>query len=255
LFQPRGGEGILFDIDGDGHLEWIVVVVDDLYSTAPVWSLLAVDLRDGSTHVMNETSRTTRDCWVTDADGDRHAELYCFEEVDDEHYLVAYEGADGPWASAYQTYWRYFEGYQWTPDGRPHTGGVDFAEQGGFNYVPSADSFYGVGADLVVRIADVCDEECERGWMTAWVQVGNQGRVGVGRPVVARVYGERDGAETLVAEVKLNNAPKGWWTAAEPVRFPAGGYARLRAEVAGDGWEVEECDTTNNEDVWELTCG
>jgi hypothetical protein len=92
LFHALGHDGILFDINGDGYPEWIIAVVDDQHSTSPVWTLLAVDLRDGSTHVMNEASLATRQCRVTDADGDRHAELYCFEEVDDVHYLVAYEG-------------------------------------------------------------------------------------------------------------------------------------------------------------------
>jgi hypothetical protein len=137
----------------------------------------------------------------------------------------------------------------------PNSGPVDFTELGGFNYLPSADPWYGANSDLIVRIADVCDKECEDGWMVAWVQIGNQGRVGVSRPVVAELYGEIDGVEVLVAAVRLDVAPKGWWSAAEPLRFPAAGYDRLRAVVRGDGWDVAECDTTNNEDVWELTCG
>jgi len=245
------------DLNGDGRLEIVAHVrySDELPHGTREAALVAHDLESGREQVLNRDTHATNPCMAADADGDGHIELYCFEYRDGNRYLISYEGADGPWASGYRFYWPYFEGYLFTPDGYPNSRPVDFSELGGFNYLPSADPWYGRNSDLIVRIADVCDEECEDGWMVAWVQIGNQGRVGVSRPVVAQLYGERDGVETLVAEVRRDTAPKGWWSAAEPLRFPAAGYDRLRAVVHGDDWEVEECDTSNNEDVWELTCG
>jgi len=250
---PIRGFGVFFDIDGDGMVEWIVLREDP--SDRSQHLILAIDLRDGTEHVIAGPAHRPADCYVSDAEGDGHSELYCFEDVDDQRYLVRYEGVDQPWASSFPYYWPGFEPHQHDHTGTVVSGPVDIAELGGFHWMPSTDTWTGRNADLIVQITDVCDEECERGWMTAWVQIGNQGRVGLSRPVVARLYGVRDGEEHLVAETRVPTAPKGWWNAASPLRFPAAGYERLRAEVSGDGWEPEECDLTNNEDVWELSCG
>ena len=169
--------------------------------------------------------------------------------------LRAYGPAEGTWASG----WRFFHDplipYLYTPDGDPASGPVSWRHTGMYRAVPSSDWWTGRHSDLVVRIAEVCDLECERGALTAWVQVGNQGLTDVLRPLRVRLYAEKGDETLLVAEQRVDRALRQTWMPAEPIRFATGDYDRLRAVVDGDGWEPLECDTENNEDVWELGCG
>lgn len=173
---------------------------------------------------------------TTDFDGEWHTRL------------AVYESRDGRWSSGYRGFYNGFEPYLHRPDGTPWEGPVPWRHTGMLQAMPTTDWWTGRRADLVVRIADVCLDECAEGWATAWIQAGNQGQSDIARPVLLRLYGEReDGTESLLGQRTLPEARRGFWSVGHPIRFVPDGIVALRATVEGDGWEVAECDTTNNE--------
>jgi hypothetical protein len=113
------------------------------------------------------------------------------------------------------------------------------------------------GPDLFVNIQDVCIDECDRGNLTVWITVGNQGYTDVVDPVGIEIYGKTDGDDVLLGYVN--------WTAAVAQATESESYAveltgvptpLYDIYVAIDGGEytrlgiIDECYEDNNVTLW-----
>jgi len=247
------GDG-LYDLIGGNYREF--TTLDEHEHAVSVSNLYHFDPRTGVTTTLSEDFLGNR-CRFVDADLDGHGELICQSRrprSDDTTRLIAFEPDGEPWAPAWHFHHEPFIPYLYLPDGHFNPLPPSWRDTGMYRAMPSVDITRGTGSDLVARIADVCSEECERGWWTVWPQIGNIGEAHALRPVRLDLFGRRDDAEVLLHTVTVPHVQAGRWLPADPVRVPAADYTALRAVVSGDGWEPDECDTTNNDDVWTLEC-
>lgn len=247
------GDG-LYDLIGGSYREFSTIAE---HEQAPNQSgIFRFNPRTGITTVLREDYHGNR-CRYVDADLDGRGELICQTRdprVEANLQLVAFEPDGEPWAPAWHFHHEPFIPYLYLPDGHFNPMPPSWRDTGMYRAMPSVDITQGTGSDLVARITDVCTEECERGWWTVWPQIGNIGQAHALRPVRLDLYGLSGDAEALLHTFTVPHVQAGRWLPADPVRIPAADYTALRAVVSGDGWEPDECDSTNNDDLWMLDC-
>jgi hypothetical protein len=215
-----------------------------------------VDARTGEYHEF-ETDILGRTL-VADVDGDRSAEIVStgLAKSDGSAFVRVYGSVGTPWRPATTASDVFPMPAHLNPDGSMSKEPTDWSRVGMIHASPTWAWWWGVGSDLVVRFADVCEERCAEGRLTVWAQVGNQGAEDVGRPVRVRVYGTRRGNEELLGEQVYPTVPSGQWLESRPIEVSYEGaqYERLRAVVEGADWTVDECEPGNNEAEYVLGC-
>jgi hypothetical protein len=255
-WAPGRGASVAADLNGDGVFEIIVTEWRDERDNRIVGPAV-VDARTGKVTVLDDVADVGQHLVYADIDGDGRGEIVVsVRDHDGQWYIRAYKGAGPGFAAAWPFEYYTQAPYLHNPDGTPSREPVRYDRLAMFNAMPSGGWWVGMNSDLRVRFTDVCDEDCSAGSLTFTVQVGNHGYGDVGNDVLVSVYGERGGERTLLSEQRYRDVNAGQWNDAEPVtvRFQGEPFDRLRAVVTGDGYDVQECDTDNNEAVWNLDC-
>lgn len=250
------GSAIAADLNGDGLYELIVTSWRD-DNGEPIMGPAVVEPSSGIITLLDDVDDVGSYLVYADIDGDGRGEIVAnVRDHDGQRYIRAYKGAGPGFAAAWPFEYHTQAPYLHNPDGTPSQEPVRYDRLAMFNAMPSGGWWVGMNSDLRVRFTDVCEADCPEGSLTFTVQVGNHGYGDVGNDVIVRIYGERGAEQTLLAEQRYRDVNAGQWNEAEPitVRFQGEPFDRLRAVVAGDGYDVQECDTDNNEAIWNLSC-
>jgi hypothetical protein len=251
--MDHDGDG-LYELLGGSHTDF-TGPSDHEFATSRS-GIFLFNPRTGETTTLRESYVGSR-CRFVDADLDGHGELICQSRDirhEDRLSYMSFEPEGEPWAPAWHFHHDALLPYLYLPDGHYNPLPPSWRHTGMYRAMPSFDLMSGLGSDLVARIVDVCDTECEAGWWTVWAQIGNRGSMHAYDPVRLSLYGVGGDGEVLLGSYTVPRVQAGVWLPTDPLRVPAGDYSALRAVVTGDGWDPDECDKDNNDDVWVLQC-
>ncbi len=246
----------VFDFEGDGAAE--AVYADET-------KLWAFNGSDGSVKLSSDQHSNAT--WleyptIADVDNDGHAEIvvantayttshlgiYVFGDASNswmpgrkiwnEHaYSITNVNDDGTIPAVAAQNWLSYNNFR----------SGDLAPVGGYS-----------GPDLIVKVNDVCTDECDRNRLTAWVQIGNDGYQDVDTDVTVQLIGDlNDGSVTgLGSQLVTDTIPAG--QTLDSIQFlvdpiPAG-LKDIRGKVDygnnASAGIVDECIEDNNEDQY-----
>jgi hypothetical protein len=247
----------VFDFEGDGQAE--AVYADE----TKLWVFAGAD---GS--VKLESSQHSNATWleypaIADVDGDKQAEIV----VANTAYTGSHSGfyvfgdKDLSWRSARKVWNQH--AYMITninDDGSIPKSADRNLEV--YNNFRSGDITAGSGGyelpDLQPIVEDVCLDECGDSNLTVWVSVANPGYLDIDDDFDLSLIGVlSDGSETKLGSVTVTDTVPAAMTA-QAVQFDVIGFPKklesIYAKVDGGNESskgvIDECDETNNEDVW-----
>jgi len=229
------------DLDGDGAAEVIAsgpTILDG--RTGEVRATLPVD---------GALAHSENPVIVVDLERDGHTEIVVASSTQ----IVAFTGEGHGWAPA-PSIWNQadFNGANVDPAGRvPQVYATAAAAGNRYRAVPAAQRSRGAGSDLVVEIVDVCEYECESGWVHATVQVGNIGIRSIDGPVGMELYGYRGSQATLLAYEFYRNVPAARWLPSHTYAFEVDQpFDDMWAFVYPEGWTLDQCSERNDAMPW-----
>ncbi|NOY28306.1 MAG: VCBS repeat-containing protein [Oligoflexia bacterium] len=246
----------VFDFEGDGVAE--VVYADET-------RLWVFNGPDGA--VKLESTEHSNGTWteypvIADVDGDGQAEIVV-PNTTTYTGITVFGDRDGSWKSGRRIWNQH--AYSITnvnDDGTIPT--YPDRNWDTYNNFRSGDLTAGQNGeypDLVVKISDVCTRDCDDDLLVVWVQVGNQGYLGVEDNVDLVVFGltSDGGKEELYRDSLVDLIDAGVLLPSVQIvidlsAYPGVVFDDLFATIDGGNSSttgvVDECDETNNEDRW-----
>lgn len=121
-------------------------------------------------------------------------------------------------------------------------------------------SYVQVNQNLIGKIDDVCNDNCDFDEVEVWWQIGNNGAADVTEDIVVQIWGSTDiGDQMLAEEIVTDDLTAGvlgsaHHTTLEGIPKPLYDiFLKIDGGVDDTMSEIEECDSTDNEPKWGAT--